>query len=101
MKALLYLVVLLAIVLFGATFFQHNPETITLKYIYGLQIQTHLTVALVVSLIVGILIGWLLSQLTVIRAKSDVRKARKAIRKSERELESLRSIAHSDEDSYV
>ena len=101
MKALVYLIVLLGVLAFGFTFFQYNPQLVTLKYFFGLEVETYLALVVFAAVVVGLLIGWAVSSTSVIKAKTEVRRARKEVRRSERELESIRSLGAGAEDSLV
>lgn len=101
MKAIIYIVILIIVVIFGVTFALKNPQSVDITYYGGFAVNTYLTLVLAISLIVGIVLGWLFTQMSVVKAKREIRRANKQVRKSQKELDSLRALAERDTDATV
>jgi len=70
---LLSLIVLTFAVLIGISFALLNSETVIIRYYIGMQ-QIPLSILILGTFVLGLLIGWLISILTIIRLKMEVKR---------------------------
>lgn len=83
MKKLLYVIVIVAVFLFGLSFFYNNPQHVTLKYYMGWSIELPLTVLLLITLAIGVLVGYFASLVKSVKLRRSLSKANKIIRSME------------------
>ena len=93
MKAFLYLLLALVVLVFGISFALKNPSSVSVKYYFGLDWTGSLSALLVVTLAVGALLGVLFTLGWVIKAKRQAAHARREAAQLEREASSLRPLS--------
>ncbi len=95
MRRLLGFAALLIVILFGLTFSLLNASRVDVDYYFG-SVPMPLSLALVAALIVGAVLG-VLSALGVVMGKQrELRRLRKRVRDSEKELSELRRLPLKD-----
>lgn len=92
MKAFLYLLLALVVLVFGISFALQNPSSVEVKYYFGLHWEGSLSVLLVITLAVGAVLGVLFTLGWVIKAKRQAAQARREAAQLEREASSLRPL---------
>ncbi len=80
MKKLLYVVVFLASLLLGLSFFYQNQQTVTLQYYMGWSTELPLTVLLLITLAIGVIFGYFASLIKSLKLRRNLSKANKTIR---------------------
>jgi len=83
MKKLLYVVVFLASLLLGLSFFYKNQQSVSLEYYMGWSAELPLTALLLVTLAIGVLSGYIASLLKSLKLRRNLSKANKTIRQLE------------------
>ncbi|MEA1888632.1 MAG: lipopolysaccharide assembly protein LapA domain-containing protein [Pseudomonadota bacterium] len=86
MKLFFYLLLFIAIVAFGLTFSLKNPQLVELNYYPDIVISAPLAVVLLVTLLLGMLIGILTTVMSQLRKHRELQRAKKEIRKLNKEL---------------
>jgi len=92
MKAFLYLLLALVVLVFGISFALQNPSSVKVTYYFGLDWEGSLSVLLVITLAVGAVLGVLFTLGWVIKAKRQAARARREAAHFEREASSLRPL---------
>jgi len=82
--------------LFALSLNLKNPDSITLKYYFGLEAQVDLYIVLLVPFVFGLLLGVLLMSVSVFRNKMAVGKTKRKLVKVEKEVQNLRAAPMSD-----
>lgn len=90
MKKLLALIILLLFTFFSYSFNRKNPDSVTLKYYFGIEAEVDMFLVLLVPFALGMILGVLLMSISVVRNKMQAGKAKRQLVKAEREVESLR-----------
>lgn len=93
MKAFLYLLLALVVLVFGISFALKNTGSVSVTYYFGLDWSGSLSWLLVITLAVGALLGVLFTLGWVIKAKRQAARARREVAQLEREASSLRPLA--------
>jgi len=84
MRRLFYLLVIIVVGLLGATFaIENQSQTVDVQYYFGFSKTLPLPVLVYIVLAVGIILGVLLTLIWVVRAKLQLGKAKRQIRKLE------------------
>jgi lipopolysaccharide assembly protein A len=96
MKRIVYLVVIVATLVFGITFAIKNHQDIELAYYFGLRWYGPLSLALLSAFAIGIAVGYLAALRMVIRMQRQLVQARKEIRQIEQEVMNLRALPIKD-----
>ncbi len=87
MKLFFYILLFIAIVVFGLTFSLKNPQLVELNYYPDIAITAPLVVVLLVTLLLGMLIGMLTTLMPHLRKRRELQRAKKEIRKLNKELQ--------------
>lgn len=95
MRRLLGLAAILLIILFGLSFSLLNAARVDVDYYFG-AIGMPLSLALVAALIVGAVLGVLSALGVVLGKQRELRRLRKRVRDSEKELSELRRLPLKD-----
>ncbi len=96
MKKLLSIILFLLFAVFAFSLNLKNPDSVTLKYYFGLQAQVDLYIVLLVPFVIGLLLGLLLMSLSVVRNKMAVGKTKRKLAKVEKEVQNLRAAPITD-----
>jgi len=91
MKKLLTIILFLLFALFAFSLNLKNPDSVTLRYYFGLEGQVDLYIVLLIPFVVGLLLGLLLMSLSVVRNKMEVGKTKRKLAKVEKEVQNLRA----------
>lgn len=59
MKRLFYVVAFLVVFVLGLTFAARNPQSVTIDYYFGINVDLPLTIVLLISFVTGVVIGFL------------------------------------------
>ncbi|MFK8068452.1 MAG: LapA family protein [Gammaproteobacteria bacterium] len=97
MIGFLKFIFIIVIVVLGFSFYQQNPDLITIKYYLG-EIEVAKSLVVIFSLIVGALLGMIASLGMVIPLMREKSKLNKAVKAAELEVSNLRSIPLKDAD---
>lgn len=92
MKLFLYLLLVLVVLVFGASFALKNPQAVDVSYYFGFEWSGSLAVLLVATLAIGALMGVIFTLGWVIRAKRQASHARREASHLEQEAASLRPL---------
>ncbi|RLA20511.1 MAG: hypothetical protein DRQ61_06440 [Gammaproteobacteria bacterium] len=90
MKIINFLLFLIILVI-GFLFTMLNSASVELNYYYGL-IELPLALVAMAALLVGVLLGLFVEFGKLIRLKSELSKVKRKLKKSEEELDSLRTL---------
>ncbi len=85
------LLLFLTILVIGFIFTMLNSANVELNYYYGL-IELPLALVAMAALLAGVLLGLFVEFGKVIRLKSELSKAKRKLKKSDEELDSLRTL---------
>lgn len=96
MKRLFYVVLGIAVLLFGLGFAYKNPQVVEFNYYFGLHWEAPLAQMLLVTFVVGAGVGILASLRMVIGMQRQLVLARREIRQMEQEVINLRSLPIKD-----
>ena len=96
MKRLFYIVLGIAVLLFGLGFAYKNPQMVEFNYYFDLHWEAPLAQMLLVTFVVGASVGILASLRMVIRMQRQLVSARREIRQMEQEVINLRSLPIKD-----
>ncbi len=96
MKRLLYTVIGVTVFLLGISFAYKNGQTVELRYYFGLDWSSPLSVMLLATFVLGIVAGFLASLRMVVRMQRQLVQARKEVRQIEQEVINLRSLPIKD-----
>lgn len=91
MRAVL-LILLLVMLVLGASVGYFNAQTVTLNYLIG-QVELPLIAILIADFLFGVLLALLLVSARLLRARSEVSRLRRQLRDAESEMRSLRAIS--------
>lgn len=97
MKNIIGLIIFLACLILGATFYGLNTARVDLNYYFGTLNQVSVVLALFVAMILGVLIMLLVSLRFMISLHKEIRKLRKQKESFEIELKNLRTLPLRDE----
>lgn len=95
MKRLLWFVSMISLAIVVLVFTVKNSQDVTFSFYIG-SVNMPLSLLLAITLACGALLGVAASLLAVMRAKRELRKARKQARVKQQELENLRAIPFQD-----
>ena len=90
MKKLLALLILLLFTFFSYSLNMKNPDSVTLKYYFGIEAEVDMFLVLLVPFALGMILGVLLMSISVVRNKMQASKAKRQLVKAEREVENLK-----------
>lgn len=96
MKRTFYLLLGLAVMVLGLTFAYRNPQTIAIKYHFGLNWEGPVSLILLGAFALGVALGLVASLALVLRMQRELRRARHEIADIEQEVRSLRSLPIKD-----
>jgi len=95
MARIFSLIVLLIVLVFGASFAALNAGLVPLDFYYG-SIQLPLSLVLVFSLVSGVLLGLMAALGKIIVLKREIKKLRRDVRNTEKEVTNLRALPIKD-----
>jgi len=95
MRRILVFIILLLVVLFGLSFSLLNAQPVEVDYYFGSQ-TLPLSLLLVIAIIVGALIGVMASLVVVMRRTREMRRLRRRLGDTEKELNQLRRLPLKD-----
>jgi len=96
MKRVFYLLLGVAVMVFGLTFAYRNPQTIALKYHFGLSWEGPVSLILLGAFAFGVVLGVVASLALVVRMQRELRRAQREISDIEQEVRSLRALPIKD-----
>jgi Protein of unknown function (DUF1049). len=97
MKKLFYILVFLVFAAFAFTLNLSNPETISIKYYFGISLDLPVFIVLMAPFFIGMVLGVLIMSLSVFKNKRQVGVAKKALSKVEKEVQNLRAMPIKDD----
>lgn len=97
MKKLFYIIIFLVFAAFAFTLNLSNPETISVKYYFGISLDLPLFMVLMAPFFIGMVLGVLVMSFTVIKNKRRVGVTKKALSKVEKEVQNLRAMPIKDD----
>jgi len=97
MKKLFYIIIFLVFAAFAFTLNLSNPETIPVKYYFGISMDLPLFIVLMAPFFIGMVLGVLVMSLSVIKNKRQVGVAKKELSKVEKEVQNLRAMPIKDD----
>lgn len=96
MKRTLYIVIGIVVLLLGISFAYKNGQIVELRYYFGIDWSSPLSVMLLATFVVGVVAGFLASLRMVVRMQRQLVLARKEVRQIEQEVINLRSLPIKD-----
>ena len=94
-QRIITIVVLIAVALLAAVFASVNTAVVEVDLLYAVY-ELPKSLIIIGAMVVGVLIGLLCASLVLVRVFNDRRRLRKALRVSEAEVKSLRSLPLQD-----
>jgi uncharacterized membrane protein YciS (DUF1049 family) len=91
MKKILSIILFLVFALFALTLNLKNPESVTLRYYFGLEGQVDLFLVILLPFAIGMILGVLLMSFSIVRNKMQVGKIKRELSRAEKEVEALRA----------
>lgn len=96
MKRIFYVVVAAVVLFVGLSFAYKNSHVAELRYYFGLNWNSPLSLMLLTTFALGVFAGYLASLRMVIRMQRQIVQARKEVRQIEQEVINLRSLPIKD-----
>jgi putative membrane protein len=92
MRRYLYALLIVVVVLVGATFTYRNAQVVEFNYYFGIQWVAPLSFMLLTTLTVGVALGFVVSLAMVARMQRRLLLARRETRQLEQEVHNLRAL---------
>ena len=80
MKKLIYTTVIVVFFLLALSFHLNNPQTVTLRYYFGIEKELPLSVLLWITLFIGVVIGWMAGLIRSLRLRRRLARANREVR---------------------
>lgn len=96
MSRVFYLVLTLAVFVFGTTFAIKNGQPVDLTYYFGIAWHVPLSLLLLGAVVLGAVIGYVIGLGRTLRVRRELAKARRQVREVEEEVQNLRSLPIKD-----
>ncbi|WP_251359517.1 lipopolysaccharide assembly protein LapA domain-containing protein [Kangiella sp. TOML190] len=96
MRLLIAIVLLLAAFGLAFMFANQNEQTIQLNYLFG-ETSIQLVLLITICLALGLIIGLLMSGISLMKTRVQLKNSRKKLAKAEQELKNLRSLPVKEE----
>lgn len=96
MKRILYGLIAVTVLFLGLSFAYKNSQIVELRYYFGLNWSSPLSLMLLTTFTLGVLAGYVASLRMVVRMQRQIVQARKEVRQIEQEVINLRSLPIKD-----